>query len=322
MRGAIAGQAERIIIVTSNQEAMSSRRNYLVLLAPLACLLLASCGKQPATVSELASLQRDIVRMYGENGVNVNLSEEVSLTVTFINSPLNSKTQDDRARRAQETAVFVKQHYPSIQKLEEIWVVFLRQETRFVVITTSYWMDYFGFDKGARPLPMPNEDPSEAGSDGALKPTAVYSPSLNETDISINRLQLEGDMSQGVAVAPHFVISGDVTGVRLSGVAPKSVSFDFASYSEKSMFPGKIEIVFLADGKVVYQKQDTFSTSKSADGGYSEFLLVQVPYEAFRRMIAGTTLTIRLGDREFLLNKGQLNALRSMIDYVKAETKR
>lgn len=292
------------------------------MVAPLACLLLVSCGKQQAKVSELASLQRDIVRMYGETGVNVNLSNELSLTVTFINSPLNSKTQDERARRAQETAVFVKQHYRSIHKLEEIWVVFIRQETRFVVITSSDWMDYFGFDKGARPLPMPNEDPSAAGSDNAFKPTAVYSPSLNQTEISITRLQLEGDMSQGVAVAPHFALSGDVTGVRLSAAAPKSVSFDFASYSEKSMFPGKIEIVFLADGKVVYQKRDTFSTSKSADGGYSEFLLVQVPYATFRRMTAGKTLVIILGDREFHLNEGQLNALRSMIGYVKAETQK
>jgi hypothetical protein len=300
---------------------MSSLRNHFVLLALLTCLLIASCGKQRGTISELVSLQRDIVRMYGENGVNVNLSNEMSLTVTFINSPLNSRSQADRARRAQETAVFVKQHYPSIQKLEEIWIVFLRQETRFIVITTSDWMDYFGFDKGARPLRMPNEDPSATDSDSALKPTATYSPSLNETDISITRLQLEGDMSQGVAVAPHFAISGNVTGVRLSAAAPKSVSFDFASYSEKSMFPGKIEIVFLADGKVVYQKQDTFSTSKSADGGYSEFLLVQVPYATFRRMTAGKTLAIRLGDREFLLSEGQLNALRSMIDYVNAETK-
>jgi hypothetical protein len=266
---------------------------------------------------EISRLQAEIGKEYGETDVNVSLTNSSSLTVTFINSPLNAKGPEERASRAKQTAAFVKQHYPSIDQLAEIWVSFVRQETRYIVVNYSEGLGFFGFDKNARPLGRPEEAQAMGNSDNAMRPLAVYSAKQNQTEIKITRLQLEGDMNYGLALASHFTVPGDATGVRRSSSFPQSVSFDFSSYSEKSIFPGEPKITALADGKVVFETSQQFSTSKSPEGKFSEFLLLQVPYPAFRRMTAGKKLTLRLGDREYQLTEEQVKALREMTEYVR-----
>ena len=59
-----------------------------------------------------------------------------------------------------------------------------------------------------------------------------------------------------------------------------------------------------------------FSTSKTPDEKFSEFLLLQVPYLAFRRMTAAKKLTFRLGDREYELTEEQVKGLAKMTKYV------
>jgi hypothetical protein len=98
---------------------------------------------------------------------------------------------------------------------------------------------------------------------------------------------------------------------------PKSVGVDFASYSEKSLFPGEPKILFIADGKVIFETAEQFSTSKNQDGLFSEFLLMEVPYPAFRRLTNGKKLTFRLGDYEYKLTEEQVEALREMTEYVR-----
>jgi hypothetical protein len=293
----------------------SSRSLSLTVVLILSCLLAAGCAQVAKSLGELSRLHAEIVKEYGEKDVVVNLNN-TSLSITFINSPLNAKAPEERAKRAEQAAAFVSRHYPSIDQIEEIWVGFVRQETRFIVVHYSEGLDVFGFDKNGHPLSRPEEGLTTGKSDSSIRPMAIYSPRLKETDVRITRLQLEGDLNYGLAVAPHFTVPGDATGVRRSSSLPRAVSFDFASYSEKSMFPGEPKITVLADGKVVFETSAQFSTSKSPEGKFSEFLLLQIPYPAFRRMTAGKTLTLRLGDREYRLTDEQVEALREMKQYV------
>src|SRR5688572_30297839 len=101
------------------------------------CLLSAGCTQLAKSLIEISRLQADIVKEYSEKDVNVNLNNSTVLVVTFVNSPLNEKGAEERAKRATQTAAFVKQHYPSINQIAEIWVAFVRSKTHFIVVHWS-----------------------------------------------------------------------------------------------------------------------------------------------------------------------------------------
>ena len=290
----------------------SSRNQVLILLLFLCSA--TSCQELVGSLKEISTLRRAIIKEYGEPGVNVNLNNSTILIITFINSPLNAKTDDERARRAQLTAEFVKQHYPSIRKLEEIWISFVKQETRYIVVNYSEGLGFFGFDKNGQPLPQPEDEPTAYLN--ATRPRATYSSERKQTDVVIERLQLESDAINDFSVMPHFTVPGDATGVRRATSFPDEVRFDFASSSEKSLFPDAPHITFLSDGKVVYETTDQFSTWKYGEK-FSETLSLPVPYRAFRLMTSGKTLTLRIGDREYQFTSEQVDALREMTSYVK-----
>ncbi|HEY3581331.1 MAG TPA: hypothetical protein VGK82_12330, partial [Pyrinomonadaceae bacterium] len=86
---------------------------------------------------------------FGET-VFVNIDEapnHLDLNISFINSALNSRSPDERAKRAQRTVEIVKQTYARINKLDAIWVNFVRQETHYVFFHRSEMIDYFGVKK-------------------------------------------------------------------------------------------------------------------------------------------------------------------------------
>lgn len=320
MRCAAYREAKRLIVkrdLTRRLHACSLAFPFPALALILSCSLAAGCTQLAKSLIELSRLQAAIIKEFGDKDVNVNLNNSSYLTVTFINSPLNDKSPEERAKRAEQTAAFVNQHYPLINQIEEIWVGFVRAETRFIVVNYTQSLDVFGFDKNGRPLPTYEEVPPASAPDSSLQPIAVYSPDLKQTEVSITSLQLQGNINKGLAVSPHFAVPGDATGVRRSATNPKSVSFDFGSYSDKSLFPGEPNIKFLADGKVVFETKAQFSTSKNTDGLFSEIVMLQVPYPAFRRLTMGNKLAFQLGDYEYNLTEAQVKALRGMTDYVR-----
>jgi hypothetical protein len=290
-----------------------STRNQVLILLVFLCLA-TGCKELVGSLKEISKLQQAIIREYGEPGVNVNLNNSTSLIITFINSPLNAKTVDERARRAQMTAAFVKQHYSSIRKIEEIWIGFVKQETRYMFVNYSEGLGFFGFDKNGQPLRQPENEPTAYSN--PTRPTATYSSERKQTDIVIEHLQLERDAINDFSVMLHFTVPGDATGAKRATSLPEEVRFDFSSSSEKSLFPDAPHITFLSDGKVVYETTDQFSTWKFGEK-FSETLSLPVPYRAFRRMTSGNTLTLRIGDREYQFTREQVDALREMTSYVK-----
>ena len=228
----------------------------------------------------------------------------------YVNSPLNQKTAEERAKRAQETAAIVRQHYPSIKNVSEIWVGFVRVTTRLVVFHSSEMIEVRGFDNEARAL----RDPGVAPLDPIL-PVVRYLASQNKTDISSSGIQLEGTPEKGVTVVPHFSVTGDVNKTRPR--PPNEVSLDFAAFSDKPKFPNTTKISFLVDEKVVYLTEGQFSTSKIAGDMYSEFLYLKVPSAVFLKIMSGNTIKIRLNEHEYTLTEGQILQIQQISDYLK-----
>jgi ribonuclease HI len=298
--------------------AVSSATLQRLLTAALVlCSLTTGCDMQlPKSLLELTRLQAALAREYKEPNVNVTVNNDSSLVVTFINSALNNDSYEERQKRATQTAAFVSQQYPRVAELADIWVGFVKIETRFVFMHYSRSLNFFRFDRLAHPLAW--DERSEHASGNRARASAIYSDKLDRTEISVALMQLEGDTNNGLALSPHFSVPGNASGVRRALATPQSVNFDFSSFSEKSMFPGAPKIIFLADGKTVFETEAQFSTSKSRDGQFSEFLLLPVPYPAFRRLAAAAKVRIRIGDGEYELTEEQVGALREMAEHVKA----
>ena len=91
---------------------------------------------------------------------------------------------------------------------------------------------------------------------------------------------------------------------------PKTVSFNFASYAEKPRFEQTVPLTFLSDGKVVHKADGLFT------GRDAQFCYLNVPYAAFRRMVSGKELVIKLGDKGYPLTPNQIEAMHAMTEYV------
>lgn len=280
------------------------------------CLLAYGCGAAKDLGKKLGDLEMvrvEIMKKFGEQGVNIRVNafqNRTSMSVMYVNSPLNQKPAEERAKRAQETAETVRQLYPSIKNISEIWVGFMRSTTRLVIFHWNEILETRGFDNEARPLRdpgIPAGDPSQ--------PVVRYLASQNKTDISSAGIQLDGTAQKGVLFVPHFSVAGDVN--KITAKPPDEVALDFAAFSEKPKFPNVTKIVFVSDNRIVYQTEGQFSTSKIADDMYSEFLYLKVPATVFVRISSGKIVKIRLNEHEYTLTETHLLQIQRMSDYIR-----
>lgn len=297
---------------------MHSRR---IILATIVVLSLLTAGCLKDVMRELAknitqpkAVQGDLSRRFHDNVfVTVNHADgRIALNVTFVNSPLNDKNREDRAARAQETANIIKLRYPGIESLNAIWVIFMREKKTSVFVSEREAVDYYGFDKSATRTSSSYKPTIYSGA--VAQVNANYITSDNETDISVNGIQLAGTPGgNGLTMLPHFRANGDLRAAK--SPPPKIVRLDFASYSNVEEFQPNIPVVFIADGRTLLKTTANFTMSKDS-GSVNEFLFLPVPYPAFRSMVGSSQVTIKLGAKEFPVNATQLAAMRDMCDYL------
>jgi hypothetical protein len=292
---------------------LSRQALWLVLTSSLlvcGCSTAKDLGK---TLGDLTTVRTELIKKFGEQDVNVRVNtsqNQTSISVIYVNSPLNQKATEDRGRRAQETAEIVRQHYHSIKNGNEIWVGFMRATTRLVVFHWSEMIEIYGFDSEARALGDPGVTPSDSS-----QPAVRYSRSQNQTEISSRGIQLEGTPDKGVLFVLHFSVAGDVN--KITPKPPDEVALDFAAFSDKPRFPNLTKIVFLSDDKVVYLTKEQFSTSKIAGNTYCEFLYLKVPTAVFLKITSGSTVKIRLNEVEYPLTESQILQMQRMSDYLR-----
>jgi len=267
------------------------------------------------SLNDLAKLRQQLTDKYQEKDINVNLQDSRFLSVSFVNSALNQRGTSERKNRAYETVMYVKSHYPGINGIQSILIAFVRSETRFIVFHYTDIVDTFAFDRNGSEIGARTEE------EDVHRPVARFSAPRNETDVSITRLQLEGDMNHGIAMVPHYTVAGDINNSARKLAAPQLVTLEFASYAEKKVFPANARLLIEGDGKTIFS--GSARLLNSADAGTAkdslpQFLNAQIPFSQFVRIPDSNKVRLTLGPKVFLLSAEDLDSLHEMGDYVAA----
>src|SRR5215813_6366657 len=285
--------------------AISPAKQFTIFLSLFVAALCAACS--PGVIKALSDLNaiRNHMNQKYHDEVAVNLNNSKFLVVQFINSPLNKLGRAERYERAQDAAQFVVRNYEGIKSIERIWIGFVATETHFIFFHKTSGLDFFSFDKNGRS----SDEGAEADD---RKPVIKFNPARNETDISLTRVQLTGDMNDGIAMVPHYTVTGDS---RQNGAAaPAYVYFDFASYSQKPRFLKSPDLEIYFDGRLVLQGHTQLlpSSASGSDETVAQFFKVRMPSKVFQWMAASRQVRIVLGASAYELTPDDIKALAAM----------
>jgi hypothetical protein len=282
-----------------------------IILALCSCLLACACSTQTVkSLRDMARLRRQLIDKYHEQDVNVSLQNSRFLFVVFVNSPLNQRDNAERAKRAQDTATFVASNYPTINVIENISINYVESESHFFIYHYTRSLGFFVFDRKGVAV---NSGGSE---EDPRRPVVRFSAARNETDVSITRLQLEGDMNHGIALVPHFTFKGNLRDS--NRIAPDSVVFDFASYADRKVFPADAKLDIRCDEVVVFSGSARLLSPQdsASEGSTAQFLTAQIPFAQFSKMGKARQVRLKLGIKDFDLSPEDIDSLREMSAYL------
>ncbi|MGB9181749.1 MAG: hypothetical protein WCB68_21140 [Pyrinomonadaceae bacterium] len=251
----------------------------------------------------MTRLRQDLINEYHVSNINVMMQNSDTLGISFINTPYNTLGHDEKEREAYGIALFAKNHYAQINKINRIWVAYVAQKN-YIIFQYTEGLSTFVFDKSRLSTPIPYLKDANV-REGAI---AAYDSRRNQTDVYFDKnLQLYGTLQKGLMLVPHFFIPGNKV------VAPKTVILDFASYSDKETFSDNHQLqIFVDDQKLFSGDAQLTSTGREKDGTVNEFLSQQIPYGMFVKLVNGQKVKIVLGPKEIELNEQHLSALRSL----------
>jgi hypothetical protein len=274
------------------------------------CLLVAN-GCSSGVVKSFAAMnaiRQHLIQRYHDD-VNVNIQNSRFLRIVFVNSALNQADADKRSARANDAARFVARNYEDINGIEQIWIVFIASKTKLIAFHSDQVIQWFDFDRNGVSL-------GNASSE-MRAPVVRYIASTNQTDISVTRIQLDGDIKKGVALVPHFLISGDARQPPNQLAPPDSVTFDFASYSDGPIFVDNAPLEIDCDGRPTLKGTARLQPSEAsgADETIAQFLTVRMSFKAFERIAHSRNVTIKLEPKRFELGPDDIAAFAQMTTY-------
>ena len=196
-----------------------------------------------------------------------------------------------------------------------MWIFFIAAESKFIVYHHTKLIESFGFDKNG--VTLGNE--SSVGED-VRAPVVRFSPKANQTDVSVTRIQLEGDMKKGVALVPHFVVPGDARQGGNEISPPDYVVFDFASYSDKPIFSDNANLEIDCDGHPALKGPTRLLPTEESgtNDTIAQFLSIRMSFMAFNKIAHARNVTIALAPKRYELLPDDINALARMTTYVRA----
>ena len=291
----------------------SSHAKKIAITSGLGAVLLGSaCAGMIKSLGDLAKLRQQLIDKYHEQDVRVSLSNSRFLNIVFVNSPLNKQDANKRKNRAQETTRFVVSNYAAIQQVQYVWVTFVKDSTRLIFLHYASMVDGFVFDKNGKNMNAPSSEAEDAS-----KPVARYNATRNETDVSIARLQLEGDLNHGIAMVPHFTLTGNARDPSSSLGQPSPVVVDFASYGDRRLFTGDVKLEIRADDAMIFSGNARLLTPRDSvsESSTAQFLEANIPFAKFWQIGIAQVVKIELGSMRFELSPKEINLLQEMCAY-------
>lgn len=136
----------------------------------------------------------------------------------------------------------------------------------------------------------------------------VYFPFFNQLHVMpAEHLQLYGDLDNGMILLPKFTIHGKKV------VAPKTVEFQFVSYSDKKLFTINRKLTITVDDKTIFELITKLGLSKvHDDNSVTEAIVVHIPFATFVQLVNAKAAKIQLGVKNFELSSNQLSVLNDM----------
>ena len=233
-------------------------RIHFSLLSLLICVsvLAAGCSETFSSLKDLTKLRQDLMKELRVSNINVTVQNYDTLGISLINSPYNNLSHEEKEDAAHSIALFAKNHYAQIDKINRIWVSYVAQKD-YIIFQYTDGLATFVFDKSRLNAPPALTEANVR--EGAI---AAYDSRRNQTDVYFDKnLQLYGTLQKGLMLVPHF----SVTGERV--VAPKTVILDFASYSDKKIFSDNHQLqIFVDNQKIFSGDAQVTSTGTEPDG--------------------------------------------------------
>lgn len=296
---------------------MKLRRHTTKALALATALSLATAACSSGLVKSLAAmnaLRQHLTEKYHDE-VAVNLQNSRFLSVSFINSELNRQNPNKRWERAEDAARFVARNYQDIRSIEQVWIAFVETKSKYVIIHYTRVIESYGFDRNGVALGL------NSGSEDPRAPVVRYSAIADQTDVSITRIQLEGNMTKGVALVPHFLVSGDARQPGGDISPPGYVIFDFASYSDRPLFSDNAAVQIDCDGHPAVKGFARLMPAQETgtNENIAQFLSVRMSFKALNRIGHSRTVQIALAEKHFQLTADDIDALARMTTYVRED---
>jgi len=136
----------------------------------------------------------------------------------------------------------------------------------------------------------------------------IYTSVVNQLDVSIiGHIQLYGDLKDGMILLPKFILRGKKV------IAPKTVEFQFISYSNKKLFTTDRKLKISIDDKIIFEIIPTLPISKIHDDQtVTEVMVAQIPYSKFTELVTAKPAKAEIGSKGFALSAQQLGVLKDM----------
>lgn len=285
----------------------SYKQRALISLLCCSLFLNLSCKNTVESFSDLYALRTELIREYGAKDVGVVIHNSHVLGISLINSSINNLSEQERGSKAQEIALFAKNHYRSIRSIDTIWVSFVI--ANFVI--------FFNFNSSIGTYVFETETLRAEGqpnTDDAQEAVSAYNQETNQTTIYLKKnLQLNTKAGSNVMLSPHFAVpASGVTAPKLP--IPEYVVLDFTTSSAKKMFGNNPSLLIRVDGQTVYsgKARVTNVMGSDAEKSVNEFLTQEISYSRFLQVTNGKEVTIGLGAEEFKLTTEQIRALQNM----------